>query len=318
MESSVLYYFNDEKINELVGIDGIRESAIAVVAMKDKNFDHRRECKIDEAKEESTLTQILFPYKSLSESEIKYPTVERMKGLTSFNKVPDYRSNIEKFKKFKEDLKTNVTDFSDSILLPEPDLNESSDIAICIKSRRSSRDYHNKSISKNDLSSILYFSSFSTRSEFEKNEPGFTPQFLDIYIIVNRVEDIQQGIYRYNKKDNSITLIKAGNFIEKSTYVSLGQEIAGRSGVVVILTGNFDGIKILGDRGYRMMHIEAGIFGQNIYLSVTSLGLGCTGIGAFYDDDICDLLGFTNSSDKVIYELIVGLPVPDERLVDKQ
>ena len=38
-----------------------------------------------------------------------------------------------------------------------------------------------------------------------------------------------------------------------------------------------------GDRGYRYVHFGAGAIGQRLYLAAEALGLGATGIGAFYD-----------------------------------
>lgn len=44
--------------------------------------------------------------------------------------------------------------------------------------------------------------------------------------------------------------------------------------------------EIHGERSYRYVHFEAGAMGQRIYLAAEALGLGATGIGAFYDDKV--------------------------------
>ena len=41
-----------------------------------------------------------------------------------------------------------------------------------------------------------------------------------------------------------------------------------------------------GDRGYRYMHLEAGIIGQRLNLSALELDYGVSGIGGFFDDVI--------------------------------
>ncbi|MBU1627754.1 SagB/ThcOx family dehydrogenase [bacterium] len=315
LDPTVSYLFNDDGLNKLLGVDGLKESVIAVLLLK-KNKSLKADIeKIKVKKTDSPLIEIDFPYNQLSELEKKYQSIEKIKELTSFSILTDPEPLKKKFEEFKKKVKDTAFETSNSITLPKPSTNQSWDIAKSIQKRRSSRDYFDKPISKNDLSSLLFNSTFSPRSEFKIDTPGIEPQFLDIYLLVNRVENIPQGIFKYQKQHNTLLPLKLGNFIDKSTYVSLEQDIVGKSGAVIILTANFKIIDLLGDRGYRMIHLEAGIIGQNIYLSATSLGLGCTGIGAFYDDDINELLNFTGTEEKVIYELIVGHPIPDERLV---
>ncbi|MBW1733381.1 MAG: nitroreductase family protein [Deltaproteobacteria bacterium] len=45
--------------------------------------------------------------------------------------------------------------------------------------------------------------------------------------------------------------------------------------------------------------------GERIYLAASSLGLGCCGIGAFYDEEARDLLGLNRES-RVLYLVDVG------------
>jgi len=49
----------------------------------------------------------------------------------------------------------------------------------------------------------------------------------------------------------------------------------------------------------------AGRMGERIYLAASSLGLGCCGIGAFYDEEARDLLGLNRES-RVLYLVDVG------------
>ena len=45
-----------------------------------------------------------------------------------------------------------------------------------------------------------------------------------------------------------------------------------------------------GDRGVRYVHMEAGHAAQNICLQATALGLGVVTVGAFYDDQVKDVV----------------------------
>ena len=81
------------------------------------------------------------------------------------------------------------------------------------------------------------------------------------------------------------------------------------------MIGNLErAAEIHGDRGYRYVHFEAGAIGQRMYLAAEALGLGATGIGAFFDDGVHRHLNLTPHDGQVIYHFAIGYPVPDLRI----
>jgi nitroreductase len=60
-----------------------------------------------------------------------------------------------------------------------------------------------------------------------------------------------------------------------------------------------------GARGYRYAMTAAGRLGHRVYLAATALGLGCCGIGAFYDREVADLLGLDVTA-RLLYLVAVG------------
>ena len=76
---------------------------------------------------------------------------------------------------------------------------------------------------------------------------------------------------------------------------------------VLVLTGIFARVHWkYADRSYRYIMLEAGHLGQNIYLAATALGLAPCGIGAFFDDDLNQLLGIDEREEATVYLLAVG------------
>jgi SagB-type dehydrogenase family enzyme len=59
-------------------------------------------------------------------------------------------------------------------------------------------------------------------------------------------------------------------------------------------------------RSYRYGLLEAGHLGQNTYLAATSMGLGACAVGAFFDDDLNDMLGVDGRTEAGVYVLAVG------------
>ena len=73
-------------------------------------------------------------------------------------------------------------------------------------------------------------------------------------------------------------------------------------------------VRAHGDRGYRYVHFEAGAIGQRLYLAAEALGLGATGIGAFYDEEVHRYLNLASEQGQVVYHFAIGYPLPDPRL----
>jgi nitroreductase len=62
------------------------------------------------------------------------------------------------------------------------------------------------------------------------------------------------------------------------------------------------------------VHFEAGAIGHCLYLAAEALGLGATGIGAFYDDEVHRHLNLIPNQGQVVYHFAIGYPVPDRRV----
>jgi len=62
------------------------------------------------------------------------------------------------------------------------------------------------------------------------------------------------------------------------------------------------------------VHFEAGAIRHRLYLAAEALGLGATGIGAFYDDEVHNYLKLRPEDGQVVYHFAVGYPVLDSRL----
>ena len=97
--------------------------------------------------------------------------------------------------------------------------------------------------------------------------------------------------------------------------LSLGQDLAGNACVAFSMIGDFDrAVLLYGDRGYRYVHFEAGAIGQRLYLAAEAMGLGATGIGAFYDDQVNSYLQLDPKQGQVVYHFAIGHPIPDPRI----
>ena len=109
--------------------------------------------------------------------------------------------------------------------------------------------------------------------------------------------------------------IRSGDQRVPAAGLSLGQDLAGNACVAFSMIGDIErAVRAHGDRGYRYVHFEAGAIGHRLYLAAEALGLGATGIGAFYDDEVHRYLNLAPEQGQVVYHFAIGYPVPDPRL----
>ncbi len=142
------------------------------------------------------------------------------------------------------------------------------------------------------------------------------PNFIQLYLYVHRVDGLEPGVYRYWPERAELERMKSGDQRVAAAGLSLGQDLAGNACVAFSMIGDLDrAVRMHGDRGYRYVHFEAGAIGQRLYLAAEALGLGATGIGAFFDDEVHRYLNLTSEQGQVVYHFAIGYPVPDPRVV---
>jgi SagB-type dehydrogenase family enzyme len=141
-------------------------------------------------------------------------------------------------------------------------------------------------------------------------------RFIQLYLYVHRVHGLERGVYRYWPEHAELERIRSGDQRVAAAGLSLGQDLAGNACVAFSMVADLDGaVRCHGDRGYRYVHFEAGAVGQRLYLAAEALGMGATGIGAFFDEEVHRYLNLSSGERQVVYHFAIGYPVPDPRVV---
>ena len=176
--------------------------------------------------------------------------------------------------------------------------------------RRSALDFVGgmQSMSLAQLSAILVAATRPFSADFA------SAHFIQLYLYAHRVNGLQSGVYRL-WPSAELEEIKIGDQRVAAAGLSLGQELAGNACVALSMIGDLArAVHAHGDRGYRYVHFEAGAIGHCLYLAAEALGLGATGIGAFYDEEVHRYLNLAPERLQVVYHFAIGYPVPDPRL----
>jgi SagB-type dehydrogenase family enzyme len=180
-----------------------------------------------------------------------------------------------------------------------------------VRMRRSALDFlvGSQSMSLAQLSAILAV----TAQPFSADFAG--ARFIQLYLYAHRVDGLRPGVYRFWPERLELEQIRSGDQRVAVAGLSLGQQLAGNACVAFSMAGDFErAARAHGDRGYRYVHFEAGAIGHRMYLAAEALGLGATGIGAFYDQEVHRYLNLTPEQGQVVYHFAIGYPVPDSRL----
>jgi SagB-type dehydrogenase family enzyme len=131
---------------------------------------------------------------------------------------------------------------------------------------------------------------------------------LECYLLVNRVEGLQPGLYRFLALEHALVAVDLGPGIADAVArACLDQQMVVRCAVTFIWVAVAERMTWrYGQRGYRYMHLDAGHVCQNLYLAAESIGGGVCAIAAFSDEDMSPLLGLDGEEQFVIYLATLG------------
>jgi SagB-type dehydrogenase family enzyme len=198
-----------------------------------------------------------------------------------------------------------------AISLPRPSLGADRNFWKVLQKRRSHREYTDEPLTIQELSTLLWATQGVTEKAFSSwyrtvpSAGALHP--IDTYLVVNRAEGLDAGVYLFNVQDFSLELKKKGDFSPSIARAALDQEMAGAAAVIFIW------VAVIGrsrqkyrQRAYRYIYLDCGHIAQNLYLAATAMDLGCCGIAAFFDEEVNELAGADGKEETAIYLATVG------------
>ena len=127
-----------------------------------------------------------------------------------------------------------------------------------------------------------------------------------IGLLIGNAEGFPPGFYLTNKNNISLQTVNEGLFTDLMAHICLDQKWMAHAAVHFLFITDLEKLDDLyGPRAYRYAMMNAGRLGERLYLAATAMGLGCCGIGAFYDNEAADLLALEKGS-RLLYLLALG------------
>jgi len=232
------------------------------------------------------------------QEETKY-TPERIGGYSL-----DWKDFPDPFKDYESPLA--IVD------LPRPELTDDPNLWKALTKRRSKRIYRNtERLTLGELSVLLWATQGITEKYGDtlfRTAPSAGGLFpIETYINIRFVEGLEEGIYHFRPGKFDLEFLKKGEFSRMLAEAALGQ------GIVAAAQATFIWSAILArskwkyrQRAYRYIYLDAGHICQNLYLAGEAIGLGVCAIGAFFDDNVNQVVGVDGSDETVIYMATVG------------
>lgn len=304
--------FADEGMNELLYLDTQKEGAIAVMALAD----------LRDIQQNLPLVHTALP----SPRQTDYPELpdgELLGYLHQASQIP------------KSQVPTPGDRPADAPDLPSPfvNLEDKYNFPFCLKistktqaihwqdhlsgleqtllKRRSTREYTGANLKLDELKALLDFTyqpDHYIDQGLDRSPDYFDQSLIETFIAISGVDGIESGCYYYAPRAQELRQIRFKNFRRELHQLCLGQELGRDAAAVLFHTADLtQAIALYGDRVYRYLHMDSGHLSQRLNLAAIYLGLGVSGIGGFFDDQVNEVLGIP-TDEAVLYITTLGRP----------
>jgi Nitroreductase family len=293
--------FIDGTVSRLLGLDPMREGALALVALG--NSPRQKN------KAPSTVKPLLSETAPLSKAEVDYPAIRAMheaSSLESEAEVVDWHSQALKGPSLSSE--STIPSSMESVISLRPlvDGAPPDPLEEIIRRRGSTRQFSRESLGFREFSTMLDRATRGIPTDFLYSDKT---SLNNIYLIVHAVDGIAPGAYVFHRENRVLELLKQGDFRREAGYLGLGQEIPADCSVdVFFLTDLNRVLDQLGNRGYRAAQLEASITAGKLYLAAYAQRLGASGL-TFFDDDVTEFFSPHAANKSVMFLLALGKSV---------
>jgi SagB-type dehydrogenase family enzyme len=197
---------------------------------------------------------------------------------------------------------------------PDPAVLSERDIYCCLKRRRSRRTFNAASLTLGQLAFLLWATQGVQRvfgdnySTFRPAPSGGARHPFETYLIVNRVDALEPGVYRYLPLSHRLQFVFSDDTLIPQLHdACMGQTFVGDSAVVFA----WSCIPYRTEWRYhvasaKLILLDAGHLCQNLYLACEAIGCGTCAVAAYDQQAIDRLLRMDGVDEFVVYLAPVG------------
>jgi SagB-type dehydrogenase family enzyme len=296
LPAEIVLGFADAEANRLLDLDTRREVSLCLVPIGRTSGSP-----LPAAREVPALHLETIP---LSQREVEYPLMLAMhdsSSLQSLEEVTQWRGKAPA-------IPPSAPLSKEVPLQPLPEKDQPKDTIEQVILRRGSTRAFDKtaSITLAQLSTILDRATRGLPADFL--EPSGS-QLNDLYLIVHSVQGLKPGAYFLRRGQNSLELLKEGEFRAVAHHLGLDQALPADACVDIFFLADLKRIlERYGNRGYRAVQLEAGTIGGRIYLAAYAQHIGASGL-TFFDDDVINFFSPHAEHKSAIFLVAIGKPL---------
>jgi len=187
------------------------------------------------------------------------------------------------------------------------------DLTEAIGKRRSHRTYLKEALTMDELSYLLWATQGIRRKMDRGHAYRTVPSAgcrhaLETYLAVLNVQGLEPAIYRYLPLEHKLALIHDGApLAERIVAAAFGQPYPGQAAATFIWTAVPYRMEWrYGPAAGKMIALDAGHVGQNLYLACAAIGAGTCAIAAYDQEAMDRLLDIDGNDEFTIYLASVG------------
>ena len=281
--------FVDAAMNRLLGVDVTEETALELLAIGPDGSPAA-------ATEPEPIAHEVMP---LSRAHVDYPMLREAlaaSALPDADAVRGWRA---------ASMPPARPALRDVVRLPEPDVSRGRTLGETIQRRGSTRTFAHAPLSTDELAAALW----AATRPVPEDVPG---GHIDLYLVVSAVQGVVPGAYRYDAAAHGLECLAEGEFRRQSAFLTLEQPLGGDAAAVIYFLAPLNAVLATsGDRGYRLVNLEAGIAGGRAYLAAYALGFGASGL-TFYDSEVVRFFSPRAAGEDAIFVTALGRAAPVE------
>ena len=313
LPTKLIMGYVDDIVDRLLCLETLKEASIVIAPIgigSCPKSDSKGNSNIQKEITELPIPKIL----PLSQrGEIDYPEIWNMNQNSKILDREEVESWISKQQLEQRNQNLDIENNADPIL-DRKDMSSDTGtptkmtIGEVILRRGSTRKFDNhSSIPLSTLYSILDSSTRGVPMDVFTNE-GVRSSVIDTYFIANNVAGLEPGAYFFNRNLKAFDLLKRNASRQISGYLCLGQSLFSDASAVMFLMADLHKVlDDLGNRGYRVAQLEAGIIAGKIYLSSYAHSIGASGT-TFFDDAVTEFFGPHAANKSTMIAMGVGVP----------
>jgi SagB-type dehydrogenase family enzyme len=281
--------FVDADVNRLLGVDAAREGALVLVTLAPGMSPGPAG--------PSQVAALHHETVPLSASEVDYPLLREAYAasmLESADEVRRWRARAAVPARGAGNART---------ALPPPRRDAGQSLGETVQRRGSTRRFSRASLSAEELGTVLWWAT--------RDDPADVPGgLIDLFVIVNAVDGVAPGAYRYRPDGHALEVVKAGAFRNESGYLCLEQALGADAAAVLYVLAPLGALlDVFGNRGYRLANLQAGLAGGRAYLAAYAQGFGASGL-TFYDRQVVEFFAPASHDLDAIFVVALGRSAP--------